>query len=320
VLLTAVTLCYNHERFVAEALESVRAQGRDDIQLVVVDDCSTDGSVRAVRDWIARTGFPCELVVHESNMGLVPSVNDAIRRARGELVAFVTADDRWLPGRVQRHAEAFARLPEDYAVVYGDAAIIDESGERTAASFIARHRGSAPAPDGDVFRDLLGGNFIPVPAATIRRSAYAAVGAYDESLAFEDYDMWLRLAARHRFAFVPGVVAEYRVLGDSLSRRLAGDPRLQAANALSNFRMVEKAARSRPLAPEEARIAGERLEQLARMVYRYDCRGALPVLWRSFRRRPTWRLGATLAASALGIGHSVLQRAKLLGRRADAGT
>src|SRR5262249_42201499 len=69
--LTAVTLCYNHERFVAEALESVRAQGCDDIQLVVIDDCSTDGSVAAVRDWIARTGYPCELVVHSENVGLV---------------------------------------------------------------------------------------------------------------------------------------------------------------------------------------------------------------------------------------------------------
>jgi glycosyltransferase involved in cell wall biosynthesis len=307
-LVTAFVICYNHARFVVEALESVRTQDYADKELLVIDDCSTDNSVEVIRDWARRTGFPCRIVAHECNVGLVRTINEVVTLARGEFLATVTADDRWLPSRLSSHMDAFSRLPADCAVVYSDAAVIDEHGSRIAPSFIAIHLGEQPPPTGDIFENLLRGNFIPVVSTTVRAAAFKAVGPYDESLAYEDYDMWLRMSARFRFHFVPGAPAEYRRVRNSLSQVLANDAVRKKANAVSNFRMIEKATRSRALSSREAAIARDRLHALAAQVYRMDCDETLAIVREALRAGPSWRLAVTFAAASMGIRYASLLR------------
>lgn len=208
---------YNHERYVEEALDSLAAQTYRPLEVVITDDCSTDGTVERIRAWLARTGYPARLIVNERNLGIPRVRNNALAATTGEFVCALASDDRMTPDRVERHVRALAASPPEVAAVVSDMRVIDAQGAEIDPSFLS-YVGHGPWRDDEpLFEQLLGGSFLPAPAVMLRRSALAAVGSYDESLVFEDYDMWLRLASRFEFRFVPGTVVEYRVLPTSLS-------------------------------------------------------------------------------------------------------
>jgi GT2 family glycosyltransferase len=99
-LVSVIATCFNHERYVVESLESIRAQTYPNIQLIVADDASTDGSVELIRDWARETAAVCSFVFHEENQGVCRMRNDALAHARGDYVAGISTDDLWLPDRI----------------------------------------------------------------------------------------------------------------------------------------------------------------------------------------------------------------------------
>lgn len=229
-LVSVLVACFDHVAHLDRALDSVAAQTYDRLELVIVDDRSTDGSVAGVRRWLERSGMPATFVAHEENVGICAVLNELLSLSTGEYCVLLDTDDWFEPDRVQRHVDRFASLGPEVAVVYGDATIVDESGTSTGESFIEHHLGGRPVPeDDDVFDALLAGNFLPTCAVTVRRSALDDVGGYDETLAYDDFDMWLRLADRYRFVACEGSVANYRLLPGSMSHSPAWSARLAAS-------------------------------------------------------------------------------------------
>jgi glycosyltransferase involved in cell wall biosynthesis len=216
-LVSVIATSFNHERFVLECLESVGAQSYPNVELIVVDDCSTDGTVPLIRGWLARAGTQGTLVVHDINLGICATKNDAIARASGVYVAGIATDDMWPPERLARQVERLEALPETTGVVYSDAERIDEAGRLLPGTFIEQIDSVGQPPSGNLFETLLERNFIPAGATLIRRACLEEVGPYDESLVYEDWDMWLRLARRYEFAFVPGIALRYRLHESSAS-------------------------------------------------------------------------------------------------------
>ena len=192
---------YNHEPFVEESLDSVRRQSFRDFELIVIDDCSSDGTVDRIRAWSARSDVPITLIVNETNRGICASRNRALARARGKYVSTLSGDDVYEPDKLERQYCAFESYDERVAVVYSDITEIDAHGREVITTRQATPR---VPPEGEVFDDLVEQNFVRAPAVMVRRSALAEVGSYDESLAYEDDDMWLRLADRFEFRFCPG--------------------------------------------------------------------------------------------------------------------
>ncbi len=218
-LVTVIATCYNHARFVVEALESIRCQTYPNIELIIADDCSTDDSAERIRAWVDEQGVECHLRLHDRNQGLCRTLNEALSLASGKYIALISTDDVWLPDKTARQVMIMEALPESVAVVYSDAYVINEDGERLPGRYIQSRVQRPDTPEGDVFHTLLRDwCFIPAMATLIRRSCLDAVGPYDESLVFEDVDMWLRLARRYRFAFDSTVSASYRILPGSLFR------------------------------------------------------------------------------------------------------
>jgi glycosyltransferase involved in cell wall biosynthesis len=219
-LVSVIAISYQHERFVAECLESIRAQTYPNVQLIVVDDCSTDRTVSVIERWLAETETPCTLVTHDRNLGICSTKNDALSHARGVYVAGVSTDDVWLPDKLARQVERLEAAPANAALVYSDAERIDRSGRALPRTFLEDLDLPEP-PSGDIYEALLERNFIPAGSTLIRRACLERVGPYDETLAYEDWDMWLRLARRYEFAFLPGIALRYRVHEASLSHALS---------------------------------------------------------------------------------------------------
>lgn len=186
---TVLIGAYENERTVARAVASILAQSESDLELIVIDDGSRDGSSAAAREAIGSD--PRGRVMRlERNLGIARSLNAGLEAAAAPFAAIQDADDYSDPNRLERELAMIASAP-GVAVVGSRMREVDESGR------VLTPRTSFAA--GDVGGVLLRFNPIPNGSAMLRRDAALAVGGYDPRYRFAtEYDLWLRLAERHR--------------------------------------------------------------------------------------------------------------------------
>jgi glycosyltransferase involved in cell wall biosynthesis len=293
-----VVISYNHERFVEECLASVARQTFDDFELVIVDDCSTDRTVQRIEAWLGDNTMDtmdARLVVNERNLGVCASCNVAMRQCRGEFVSIISADDYYEPDRIERQYRFLADLEPSTAALFSNGRVVDEHGREIGVTSPA----AAPPADGRIFERLIDGNFITAPTVLARRSAVEEVGGYDESLAYEDYDMWLKLADRYEFRFLPGLVVNTRVVPNSMSRNPAFAPAVNESRVRLLLKWLGRDRRTDEVILRRAWRNGLRVlaadRRRGRRVLKDVC-AARPALGR--------RLG--VAASAVpGTGHAL---------------
>jgi hypothetical protein len=226
---------YNHAPFVRESLDSLATQSFRDFEIIITDDASTDGTADLIQRWLDETGEPAHFFRNPVKRGICANRNTALSIARGEFLCSLSGDDAYEPERIARQFECFAQQPPDVAVVYSDMRMVDARGRTLEISFLDYELGKEPVPENRVFHRLLRGCFMPAPAVMVRRACLNEVGSYDETLAHEDYDMWLRLSALFRFCFLPGCLVRYRVLLTSMSH----SPVYRTAMLTSTLRILQ---------------------------------------------------------------------------------
>ncbi|GAB4438533.1 MAG: hypothetical protein OHK0026_04110 [Rhodocyclaceae bacterium] len=202
--ISVIMPCFNSRRFLPEAIDSVLGQTHPNVELIVVDDGSTDGSRDILRKYGARI-----LVVEQDNRGPYPARNAGLQVATGELVAFLDSDDYWSREALQKLQTALASAPE---------AALAYCGWQNLGA-IGRSNDPYVPPDyeaGDKLEAFLrAASPWPIHAALIRRRELDAVGGFDVSLhSCMDYDLWLRLAIARPIVRVPEVLAYYRFHGE----------------------------------------------------------------------------------------------------------
>jgi glycosyltransferase involved in cell wall biosynthesis len=201
--------CYNAAKFVRQSVAAILRQTFEDLELIVVDDASTDNSVELLRDMASRDAR-IRLFVHGGNLGVSRSRNDALRAARGEYIAFCDADDVWKPEKLKFQIGLLSRHPS-YDLAYCDSEIIDETGAPTGQLF----GGQFPPPknpSGDLFEALTITNFINTQTVLIRRASLGDHLFFDEDIRCgEDWWFWIRFSRNHRFLYETRPLAEYRV-------------------------------------------------------------------------------------------------------------
>lgn len=221
-LVTVFTLVYNTGKYVLEALESVKANNYPQLQHIIIDDCSTDGvSAKLVQQWIEDNKYPCTFIQHDLNRGICKSLNEILELAEGKYL-FGVSDDLIFSDRIFNDVKIFEAIDTSYAVVFSDSKIIDSRGNIISESFLQKigKREPKSITSGNMFDDLLEGNFIPAMSSTIRLSALKEVGGYNNNLLYEDYDMWLKLSRRYNFFYSPVITSYYRIHGNNLHLKL----------------------------------------------------------------------------------------------------
>jgi glycosyltransferase involved in cell wall biosynthesis len=201
---------WNGEAFLREAIESCLAQTYADLEVLVVDDGSTDGTGALLA---GLAGDRVRVVRHDTNRGIAAAYDTIVREARGELIARLGHDDIALPDRIARQVAVFDRFP-DTGVVHGDTVTIDGDG-RTIGSW---RTGEYPRR---VLIDMLVRrlNNIVDPSSMVHRRVYDDVGGYDGAFPMcNDFDLWLRASRSHRFRHVSnGPLILYRRHGANFS-------------------------------------------------------------------------------------------------------
>lgn len=217
-LVSVVIPAYNAAAHLGECLDSVLAQAGDAaLEVVVVDDGSTDATAEVAG---SRPGV--RLIRLAGNEGPSRARNAGMAAARGDLVAFLDADDLWPAGSLAARIDALNRHPQA-ELAFGDCRQFDASGPRDHTLFEAGHLGAPAWGDGgivpDAYARLLADNFVTTGSVLVRRPVLAAVGGFAEDLRLvEDLDLWLRVARRHPVAWCPQVCLLRRRHGGNLSR------------------------------------------------------------------------------------------------------
>lgn len=215
-LVSIVCLCYNHERFVSEALQSVLGQTYSNIQLIIVDDHSIDHSLVVIGKNILHHPS-IEFIPLRFNLGNCRAFNKGFEKVRGDFVIDLAGDDVLMPDRVETGMDALMGLGHDYGVHFSDAALIDENG-----GMLGLHSDRFPhetIPQGDVYTQVLSRYFISSPTMMMRRQVFEKLEGYDESLAYEDFDFWVRSSRYFKYSYTPRPLVKRRILKSSLSRQ-----------------------------------------------------------------------------------------------------
>lgn len=203
---------FNAAKYLPFALESVASQTFTDWQILLVDDGSTDNTAEVVAPFLDRFGTKITYI-KQTNHGLPAARNAAIRASTSEFLALLDADDVWLPCRVAESVKAMEARPRA-GLAYGLVELIDTEGRP-----IYTFKGNRKHAEGRIAPFIYMRKIeLPCPSVTFRRSAVEEVGMFDEEMrATEDRDLWLRIALKYEVAFVPKVIAHYRISPNSMS-------------------------------------------------------------------------------------------------------
>lgn len=217
-LVSVIVPNYNHGRYLGDAIDSILAQTYQQHETIVIDDGSTDNS----REVAAAYGDQIRYI-YKDNAGLSAARNTGLENARGEFVALLDADDMYEPNFMEKLVTTLGRN-SDFDGVYCGYQFVDEHGEDLAQAE------TRVIPSGQLYEAMKGGNFWVPESAMMRRKCYVTAGPYDETLrACEDWDVWLRILAKHKILGVADVLTRHRVLPNSMS----SDPTRMIDNRLA---------------------------------------------------------------------------------------
>jgi glycosyltransferase involved in cell wall biosynthesis len=218
---------YNVEKYVNEAVDSVFRQTFQDFEIIIVDDGSTDATEQKLNEYNGRI-----IYMKQANQGPSAARNRGIERASGAFIAFLDADDYWLPTKLNKQVE-FARSHPEFGIVTTD--IIWFDNERILNRSL---KDIYPVKSGRVLKDLLFHNWIGTSAAMVRRECFNQGIRFDPKHKYgEDWMLWMQIAARWPIHFIEEVLVYHRLYPESLS---AGNSEAQFENLFNNLETLRR--------------------------------------------------------------------------------
>ncbi len=203
-LVSVVIPIYNAEAYLQETLDSILAQTYPDIEVVAVDDGSTDRSLNILAQ------YPRNLViVKQANSGPAAARNRGVREASGRWIAFLDADDLWREDKIEKQV----KICRNYKWSYTDAVFIGGvNNGRRDSEFTSKYQG-------DILEQLVQSNFVGTSSLLIDRQTFLSSGGFNEQLkAIEDWELWIRIASQHAIGYLDEPLLGYRVHVNSASR------------------------------------------------------------------------------------------------------
>jgi glycosyltransferase involved in cell wall biosynthesis len=212
--ISVVIPSYNHEKFIAEAIQSVVDQTYQDFEIIIVDDGSTDGSIEQIRKF---SDPRIKLILHKKNRGAAVAMRTALERAKGEYIAVLSSDDMFLPDKLEKQVKFLDENPQ-YGAVFSYVEIIDEHGHPFTNQNHTYYK-KFEQQNRDRYQWLnhffYHGNALCHPSVLIRKSCYDKIGLYDERFAqLPDFDFWVRFCLKYELYIIPEKLVKFRIRSD----------------------------------------------------------------------------------------------------------
>lgn len=234
-----VSVCipsYNHERFLPTAIESVLNQTYRSIELIIVDDGSNDGSLAIAKSYASLHPETVRIFTHPGHerRGISATANLAFQHSSGDYWCGLSSDDAFYPDKIRRQLTYMETHP-DVGLSYGPVTEIDARG-----TLLGTYPTRDLSRDRNPVASLLEGNKIHAQTVMVRREHLNRVGLHDEDLVYSDWELWIRVLARSRVAFIDGPLASYRIHETNTSLRVA--PEIQRARHMAVMLAVQRKA------------------------------------------------------------------------------
>lgn len=217
VLVTVIAISYNHAPFIKEALDSIFAQSYTAIEIIVVDDASTDNSCEVIEQCIE--GKNIRFIKNDSNSGNCKSFNKAFAVSKGKYIIDFALDDLMYPERIAKQVACLEKCEGRVGVCFSNVDLVDAQTTLLKPHYPSFHHtlSKVPIPEGDVFEALLSRYYINPVSMMFRRTVIEKLNGYDETLAYEDFDFWVRSSRMFQYVYVAEVLSAKRILPTSLS-------------------------------------------------------------------------------------------------------
>lgn len=213
VLVSVLMGSYNHEKYIGEAIESVLNQTFPDLELIIIDDCSTDNS-RAIIEKYQAKDSRVRAFFHKKNMGIPRTANDGLKEAKGKFVSFIGSDDAWLSFKLEKQLPLIKKNEDK--VIWSDGKIINSQGSFTGQT-VTQLLCSPKKKSGNLFQELLMEDFV-FGQSVLVKTKYAQEIGFDEGLRYvNDHLFFVNLSKNHEFVFVPEPLAKYRLHGGNVT-------------------------------------------------------------------------------------------------------
>jgi glycosyltransferase involved in cell wall biosynthesis len=208
-LVSVVVPFYNQAAFARETIESVLAQDYPELDVILSDDASTDGTGDILREFAAANPERVRALVADSNAGIAGNINRALKVVRGELVAWLGGDDVMLPGKIARQVEALEPRADAVACCH-DAEVFESESGRVLGRFTKLYNGRAGVREGGVELQF-DPTYFMLPSATMFRAAAAPAHGFDERLSFGNDWLWhIELLREGPVVAIQDVLVRYR--------------------------------------------------------------------------------------------------------------
>lgn len=216
-LVTVIAISYNHASYIEEALESVFNQTYPNIELIIIDDASSDTSAEVIES--AIRGRFVQFFKNDTNCGNCKSFNRAFALSKGKFIIDFALDDLMYPTRIEKQVSLFQQSNETVGVVFTNVNLIDTGGNLLHTHYPAFHHKShaSSIPVGNVFDAVLSQYYINPVGMMVRRAVLEKLNGYDESLSYEDFDFWIRSARTFEYRYIPEILSAKRNVPSSLS-------------------------------------------------------------------------------------------------------
>lgn len=228
-LVSVICLCYNHEKYVEEAIRSVLDQTYTNIEIIVCDDASSDQSVMKIQALIEKNSH-IQFIQNPKNIGNCRSFNNAFQLSKGEFIIDLAADDILLPDRIAKGVDELMTAGNAYGIHYGNVIEIDELGNTLSEN-------NKKLPSGDLYTLLIEKYVVNPVSMMIRREVLESMGGYDPELTYEDFDLWIRSSRNYQYLASDDFLVKKRILKHSLSSKQF---QFGSKHAKSTFKVCEK--------------------------------------------------------------------------------
>ncbi|WP_186755575.1 glycosyltransferase [Echinicola salinicaeni] len=221
-LVSIICICYNQEDFVVASLNSVLYQSYKNIELIIVDNGSKDGSEEKIKSWLNERGRLNQIktIFHSHSINYCKAFNEALQLANGDYIIDLSGDDVLFPEHVELSVKALKISPEA-ALCSSDAELYEEETQKIANFFPLSNKflPSGWEPKGNIYKEVVGNHCLSTPTMVFRSSILKQEGGYDDNLVYEDFDIIVRLARKYNFAFSSHIGVKKRLHKTSFAKQ-----------------------------------------------------------------------------------------------------
>jgi glycosyltransferase involved in cell wall biosynthesis len=196
---------YNRMGLVERAVRSVLNQTYPELELIVIDDASTDNTKETLKHILDER---IKIIQHKENLGAAAARNTGMKVARGEYIAFQDSDDVWLPEKLERQMAVFGNSTKEIGAVYVGLWRVNLAGGQDPLQKLGDSKTYIPYDwasnkEGDIHKELLKRNFIPLPSVIIRKECLEKAGVFDKNLPMlQDWEFFIRLSSYYKFKYI----------------------------------------------------------------------------------------------------------------------